>query len=593
MANYIFDDWKKILTDFQNSVSKDLEEIHKQKNEVQQMKTDIFDRLDNGRYITDENRIVLSAPEIIIGNVDKSGDLKRSGTVIIRGSEIKVEGAGEMGIITQRASTIRQTAVDPGIDGMENVVYPHSSIINQARAITLDSQDAKDAFSQVPAILGESGVRIHADKTLQVEAAMSADNHKKDVEAQLTALGKQKEELKKTSDGQKKEIEQFFKDLQKIMDQEEKLNGSNELIRINMVEMEQVRVQVDDMLPALYRVTTDFIHTVSKLAEVNRQEKALKAEKDAIKTGNDFKKKTTGASLTLKGETIDVICRDNDNNLRTNDGAGISVRTPRMGINMRQDDGTQLEKSSFGLLTENVMIATSNPKKDGSEASADGSVTILSKDITMESMDYQQKDKKLTEKGLAADGKISIAAKTIEVSAAKPADIERNEKGKITKGNYTAEGDIIVRSKNVSVETVDYEIADGKPKTKSLAKDSKMLLVAETMFLGSEKKDVKSKKIQAVTEEMGLFADKTLEVQQGDGKSLVQLTDGKLGLSSSGNTVYGDLELKNPVKGPKSTFDSIEAKSAFKSPNISDGMAVGPGGGGSLSTKLKAEDAKE
>ena len=212
MANYIFDDWKKILTDFQNSVSKDLEEIHKQKNEVQQMKTDIFDRLDNGRYITDENRIVLSAPEIIIGNVDKSGDLKRSGTVIIRGSEIKVEGAGEMGIITQRASTIRQTAVDPGIDGMENVVYPHSSIINQARAITLDSQDAKDAFSQVPAILGESGVRIHADKTLQVEAAMSADNHKKDVEAQLTALGKQKEELKKTSDGQKKEIEDFTRD---------------------------------------------------------------------------------------------------------------------------------------------------------------------------------------------------------------------------------------------------------------------------------------------------------------------------------------------------------------------------------------------
>ena len=45
MADYIFDDWKKILEDFQNSVSKDLEEIHKQKNEVQQMKSDIFDRL--------------------------------------------------------------------------------------------------------------------------------------------------------------------------------------------------------------------------------------------------------------------------------------------------------------------------------------------------------------------------------------------------------------------------------------------------------------------------------------------------------------------------------------------------------------------
>ena len=192
MADYIFDDWKKILSDFQSSVSKDLEEIHKQKNEVQQMKTDIFDRLDSGRYITDDNRIIISAPEIIIGNVDKSGNMKGLGNVIIRGNDVSVEGAGQTGTVTQRASVIRQIAVDPGIDGLENVVYPHSAIVNQARAITLDSQDAKDAFSEAAATLGESGVRIHADNTLQVEAAKSADNHKKSVEAQLKALGKQK-----------------------------------------------------------------------------------------------------------------------------------------------------------------------------------------------------------------------------------------------------------------------------------------------------------------------------------------------------------------------------------------------------------------
>ena len=58
--DYIFDDWKKVLSDFQNSVEKDLAEIHKQKEAVQQMKTDIFERLDNGQYIYDEHRIVLS-----------------------------------------------------------------------------------------------------------------------------------------------------------------------------------------------------------------------------------------------------------------------------------------------------------------------------------------------------------------------------------------------------------------------------------------------------------------------------------------------------------------------------------------------------
>jgi hypothetical protein len=64
-----------------------------------------------------------------------------------------------------------------------------------------------------------------------------------------------------------------------------------------------------------------------------------------------------------------------------------------------------------------------------------------------------------------------------------------------------------------------------------------------------------------------------------------------LGLSSSGNTVYGATEVKAELKAPKATIDNVEAKSAFKSPNISDGMAVGGAGGGSLSAKLKAEDA--
>ena len=97
--DYIFDDWKKVLSDFQNSVEKDLAEIHKQKEAVQQMKTDIFERLDNGQYIYDEHRIVLSAPEIIIGHVDRSGDLKDGGKVIIRGTEVDVEGVGEAGSI--------------------------------------------------------------------------------------------------------------------------------------------------------------------------------------------------------------------------------------------------------------------------------------------------------------------------------------------------------------------------------------------------------------------------------------------------------------------------------------------------------------
>ena len=570
--DYIFDEWKKVLENFQSSVSKDLAEIHKQKEAVQQMKTDIFDHLDSGRYITDDERIVISAPEIVIGNVDKSGMLKGSGRVIIRGNTINVEAAGESGTITQRAPIIKQKAVDPGIDGLEDVVYPNSAITSQARAITLESSDSKDAFSEEPAILGESGIRIHADKTLQVEATVSASFHKENIEKRLEALKKQKDELKKLSDSSKKDIDKFFKDLKKLMDQEEDLNGSNDLIRVHMLDMEKVRIEVENTTPALYRATSDFVQAVSRLAEVSRQITALETEKNAIKTGDAFQKDTTGASLSLIGENIDILNYDGDGLLRTNDGAGINVHTPSMGIGMEKEDGTLVENSSFDLTSQYVTINTGNANKDGSEISATGAVAILSKDISLEAMDYEKKDEDYNEKGLANDGRVSIAAKTIEMSAASPSGVEHDDDGHVKKGSYKAEGDIIMKSKNITMETVDYDVEGGNAKTKAVAQGSKLLLLAETITAGMETKDFKSKKIEATSEEIAIGADKTFEAQQGEKKASVTLADGKMNLASSGNEVKGKTEFKDAVQGTELTMNKVEAKQSFKSMNIKDGM---------------------
>jgi hypothetical protein len=648
--DYIFDDWKKILSDFQNSVEKDLAEIHKQKTAVQQMKTEIFDRLDSGQYIYDASRIVLSAPEIIIGHVDKSGDLKGSGKVIIRGTEVDVEGVGESGTISSRAPVIQQTAVDPGIDGQEAVVYPHSAVLTQARSVVLQSNEAKDAFSRSIAVPSGSGITIHADQLLNIDASISSEARKADIEASVTALKQQKSDLKSATDKQKSSIEKLFKDLQKLMDDSETNNDGFLNTRMNLVDISKTNDEVQSILPVLYRVTVDFIHSVSQQAELSRQITALEAEKKDIKSGDDFKKKSTGALLSLNSESISMTTVDADGNLRMNDGAGVSIWTPHMGISMNQADGTLVEKGAFCVSSENVMISTANPKADGSEITAAGQVNISSKAINLEAMDYQSKDKAYTEKGLAADGKVSITAKTIEVATTNPKDITRDDKGKVTKGEYTAEGDVIIRSKTVAVETLDYEVADGKLKPKTLTKDSKiemrsekmgmlaadtegkatgsislnakavavksmdvdkekltdsklaagstMTLVSEKMYVGSKSKDIKSKKIQAVSEEIGAFADNTLEIQQGDGKAVVQLDGGNASMGGSKTQIYGEttINAKTEVKGeldaPKIVGDSIQAKSAFNSPNISDGMGGGAGGGGgSLSAKLKTEDA--
>ena len=648
--DYIFDDWKQILSDFQNSVEKDLAEIHKQKEAVQQMKTEIFDRLDNGKYICDEHRIVLSAPEIIIGHVDKSGDLKGGSKVIIRGNEVDVEGVGETGAIINRAPVIQQTAVDPGIDGQEAVVYPHSAVLTQARSVVLQSNDAKDAFSQPIAVPGGSGISIHADQLLDIDASVSSELRKAAIEANVAVLKQKKSDLKSATDKQKSDIEKFFKDLKDIMDDEEEKNDGFMNTRVNLVDIERDRASVENIIPALYRLTINFIHGVSMQAELNRQITALEAEKDAIKSGDDFKNNTTSAQLSLNAETISVTTVDGDGNLRKNDGAGVSVWTPQMAISMNQADNTLVEGSSFSVSTENVTLSTGNPKADGSEVTATGQVYILSKNINIESMDYQQKDKAYTEKGLAADGKVSITAKTVEVATTNPKDLTRDDTGKVTKGEYTAEGDVIIRSKTLAVETLDYEVADGELKPKALTKDSKiemrsekmgmlaadtegkatgsislnakavdvksmdvdkekltdsalaagstMTIVSEKMYVGSKSNDIKSKKIQAVSEEIGAFADKTLEIQQGDGKAVVQLDGGNASMGGSKTQIYGPTtindktEVKGELKAPKVVGDSIEASSAFKSPNIKDGMGGGAGGGGgSLSAKLKTEDA--
>ena len=405
---------------------------------------------------------------------------------------------------------------------------------------------------------------------------------------------------------------------------------------------------------ALTSQTYAYINALAELAEINRQLKCFKEQKDQIKKGDEFKKACTGASVEIVGENISLASMDGDGNLRDNKASGISLMANEVDLVSIEKEGKLKENGKVKILARNVEVSTAgetdqkfDDEKGLTDAKyeAEGDFIVRSKNITLESMDYEIAESKLKEKQLTADGKIKFRSKTIEVSTENSADVEVDDKGKLTKATYTAEGDIIVRSKTLTVESADYDLSDGEAKEKALTKDSKiairseaidlsatdtegkatgsvninakavgvkamdvekekrtddklaadgsMVLVAEKMYVGAKSKDVKSKKLQAVSEEMGLFADKTFEAQQGEAKAIVQLADGKLALGSDKNQICGDTEVKGEVKAPKATIDNVEAKSAFKSPNISDGMAAGGSGGGKVSAKLKTEDAPE
>lgn len=578
-----FEDIKNALDKFQSCVSKDLKEIRKQKAEIQKLKNDILNHLQGGKFIRDDKRIVLSAPEIVIGNVDASGDLSDGGVVIIRGQKVEADGVGENGVILTRANRIVQTAVDPGIDGLEAVVHPNSAITSQARSILLQSDNCKDGFSQAPNT-PVTGIQIHSDTTLIVDSTVSAEKRKKDIESRETKLKTQQTKLEMEAQKLKMSIDKDYLTLQGITMPKEALNATDELARLNYNELELIHQQMLSMFPKLYQNMVDYIHTVSSLAETSRQLTALDTEKKDIKTGDDFIKNTTKAILALAAEHIEMMTRDGDGNIKENDEAGIRVTTPRMDVSMLKDDGSLIEKGFMSLQAEKVTVSTANPKVSGETADmpATGSVNVVSKKINLLAIDGEVKDNKFAEKALTKAGRVRIRAEKVDVSAT-------DTEGKAT-------GNIAINAKAVEVKAMDVD--KDKRTNKELAKGSTMLLLAEKMFVGAKDKTNKSKSLQTVSEEMGLFADKTLEAQQGDGKAVLQLADGNAAVSGSKTDIYGattiqaKTEIKDELKAPKATIDNVEAKTSFKSTNISDGMPMPASpSSASLSAKLKAEDA--
>ena len=273
---YIFEEWKTMLEKFQQCVDKGVEEMHQQKAEVQQIKSDIFNRLDQGTYYHDDQRIVISAPEIVIGNVDKSGTLNGGcvGTVVIKGSDVSLEGVGETGRIVSRAPIIHQKAVNPGIDGRENVVCDSSEIVSQACDIVLHSSDAKEEFSQIPIHAGRGGISLHADQRFNIEAAVTAERRKKQIEDVIKGLDTQSKELKKSVENQKKAVDKFLQDMIKLAEKEEKLNAPKDHSTFtNLTNISEIHEQIEALLPSVYRSTQTFIDLVSELAEVNRRKK--------------------------------------------------------------------------------------------------------------------------------------------------------------------------------------------------------------------------------------------------------------------------------------------------------------------------------
>ena len=582
--------WQEALDDFQKNVEKDLDEIRRYKSEVQQMKIDLIDHLEKGRYIRDDQRVIISAPEIIIGNVDKSGMLCGSSSkIILRGTDISLDGVGAgasgVGSIVCRASSIRQIAVDPGIDGQENVAKDISEIVSQARNITIRSEkQANDVFTSYGLAGNDGGITLSSDGQISLNATLPCDTLKEKLEQEETALTEQTNNLKTEVAQAKSEVSTLIKKIDKLFDQDI-MNLDETLTRTNFMDIEELHKEIRNISSAIYSAMTGYFNTLSRLAETNRQLNSVKEQKEATgKIKSSFAENTTGTVISLQSENISITSIDGDGNLRTNQGAGIALGGKEISITSYGNDGALIKDSGIYIGSQDVEISTVNPKTSdkNTDLPAEGSVRVVSKKIQVEAVDYETKDDKTEEKSLTKEGSFTLRAEKINLNAT-------DTEGKAT-------GTIAANAKAVEVKAMDVD--KEKRTDKELAAGSSLLLLAEKVYAGARAKKARSKSIQVASDKVGLFGDTTVELQQ-DGKAILQLSGGDAALSGNKTTLYGEMTsqgkttFKSDVTAETVEMKNLKVNSSFKTPYTTEGISVpGAPSTAKLGTKLSEEELK-
>ena len=583
-----FENWQTALEDFQKNIEKELEEIRRHKAEVRQMKIDLIDHLGQGRYVRDENRIIISAPEIIIGDTDKSGMLQNgSSRVIIRANNINLEGVGsgatDTGSIISRAASIRQIAVDPGIDGTESVVKPTSEIVSQARSLTLKSDDAEGFFSSDAPSAG-TGIHLSSNSMVSIDATKSCETQSEQLENLEKGLKTIVSDLKEDMKNVKSATASLMSKMKTLVSKDI-MNLDAITTRTNYLDIEELHTEFSQLSSSLYNTMTDYFNVLSRLAEANRQLDCVKEQKEEInKMKSSFKEKTTDTFITLQSENINLTSIDGEGNLRTNDGAGINLEGKEISLSSYDNDGALIKESGIFMGSQEVEINTANPKISDKniDLPAEGSVRVVSKAIEVEAVDYETKNNKTEEKCLTKEGSFAVRAEKINLNAT-------DTEGKAT-------GSIAANAKAVEVKAMDVD--KEKRTDKSLAAGSTLLLLAEKVYAGSKDKKTKSKSVQVASDKVGLFGDTTVELQQ-DGKAILQLSGGNASLSGSKTTFYGESTLqgkvtfKSDVTAGTVDMKNLKVQSSFKTPYTTEGVSVpGAPSTAKLSAKLSEEELK-
>ena len=581
----IYEGWTKSMKDFKASIDKELNEMRRCKAEMQQVKREITKQLESGHYVRDNDRIIISAPEIVIGNVLKDGTLipNEPSKVIIRSNTIRQEGVGNTfgrGSIINKATEIKNICADAGLDGFENVVSDDSLFTVQAQGIALQSESADGTFADVPsAKKGE--ISLQADNHVTVSALAPLGYRKAQVVDAIEYQEKLKKQFVDAANRKINQIEICTKTLNQCYDEginifNGQVNGMKENFKAapKLLDIENLQKIMKQKQEVLYQLILEFQENTSKAAEASRQIKSLNAEKTKIEATQEKVKnhENTNAAIDIFAENTCIQSIDANYEICKSDGAGLDITAKNVGIGAIDHGKGLIYDSNFSVNTHHVKLSTANKKFNGDtlELPAEGDVKITSRDIILESVDKEYNEENATpgtsademikEKQLAKGGSIKLRAKNVNV------------RSQTTEGE--PEGEFNVNSKIVKMGAVSQ---DEKSDNLTVAKDSLIALNFEGAHIAAvDWLSINSRK-NAVFSAM-----ENLEIQQDEDKAVLQLTDGKATLKAKDTnimgttTLTGETTFKADAQFETASIKKLTVDSGLKTPNSSEGDVGAP-----------------
>ena len=567
----MYDSWLESMKAFQASMDKDVNEVRRYKDEIQKIKQDMTDKYNNGQYIRDEQRIVISAPEIVIGNVLKDGTLipNETSRVIIRANNIQQEGVGTdfgRGTITNKATEIRNLCLDPGVDGNEEVVSYRSCYTVQAQSVALQSEETEGTFAETATALpGE--IKLQADNHVSIAAMAPLENRKKQIEETVKAKNADKERFQQESDSRMAEIEDNIKELNALFALTKNLFDNGTQVRVSIEDIETTKKLIDEKYSILCKEFKAFQEATSKLAEANRQIKTLNDKKATIEETkkNVQNKQSTGASIDIFAENTNIHSVDANYKVCESENAGLEIAAKKVEISAIANGNGMLEDSEFNVNTQKIGLSTANmkPGENAGEIDmpAEGQVNITSRNIIMESVDKVYTPSETTggvneakEKALTSGGLINMRAKFVSV------------RSQTTDGQ--AEGEFNVNSKIVRMSA-------------SETTESGNLSIAPKSYieLGYNQTRIRAKEhiIMDADKAILVHANEDVEIQQSFNKAALQLNQGNVSLKGENTkllgktTLAGETTCSANVEMTSATAKDLKVTGAISTPNSSEG----------------------